>query len=96
MGKIAKDEVKWWYQVIDYGTPDNPNLQVHEVYFNTVNKNIVSHTVNPVILQGYESKEEIIKDLELMLEDLKRVDNEVLDAEKVNQFFEKNKANESY
>lgn len=96
MEELNKDEVKWWYQAIDHGTVEDPDLRVHEVYFNTVNKRIVSHTVNPFSLEGYESKDEIIKDLELIIEDLRRVDNEVLDVENVNQIFERNKANESY
>lgn len=94
MEELAKDEVKWRYQVFDCGTVEKPDFRVHEVYFNTISKRIVSHTENPVVLKGYESKEEIIEDLELMLEDLRRDDNEVLNMEKVNQFILSKSINE--
>jgi len=89
MEKLDNKDVKWWYQVINHGTAENPDLRLHEVYFNTVNKQVASHTVNPVSLQGYESKEEIIKDLELIIQDLKSADNKVLEIDKLNELFNK-------
>lgn len=84
MKELQKEEVKWWYQVIDHGSTGSPDLRVHELYFNTTTKRIVTYTLDPIILQGYESKNEIIADLELMLEDLKKSDNKVLKIKKVN------------
>ena len=91
MEKLENKEVKWWYQVINHGTAKNPDLRVHEVYFNAVNKQVASHTVNPVSLQGYESKEELIKDLELIIQDLKSVDNKILEIDKLNELFNNEK-----
>lgn len=91
MEKLDNKDIKWWYQVIDHGTAENPDFRVHEVYFNAVNKQVASHTVNAVSLQGYESKEEIIKDLELIIQDLKSADNEVLEIDKLNELFNKEK-----
>jgi len=91
MEKLDNKDVKWWYQVINHGTAENPDLRVHEVYFNAVNKQVASHTVNSFSLQGYESKEEIIKDLELMIQDLKSIDNKVLEVDKLNELFNNEK-----
>ena len=91
MEKLDNKDIKWWYQVIDHGTRENPDFRVHEVYFNAVNKQVASHTVNAVSLQGYESKEEIIKDLELMIQDLKSADNKVLEIDKLNELFNNEK-----
>lgn len=91
MEKLDNKDVKWWYQVIDHGTRESPDFRVHEVYFNAVNKQVASHTVNAVSLQGYESKEEIIKDLELMIQDLKSTDNKVLEIDKLNELFNNQK-----
>ena len=89
MEKLDNKDIKWWYQVIDHGTVENPDFRVHEVYFNAVNEHVASHTVNAVSLQGYESKEEIIKDLELIIQDLKSADNKVLEIDKLNELFNK-------
>lgn len=89
MEELKKGEIKWWYQVINHGKDEEPDLCVHEVYFNNLTKRITYYTMDPVKLSGYESKEEIIKDLEFILADLKRSDNVILDAEKVDQNFKK-------
>lgn len=91
MEKLDNKDIKWRYQIIDHGTVKNPDFWVHEVYFNAVNKQVASHTVNAVSLQGYESKEEIIKDLELMIQDLKRADNKVLEIDELNELFNNEK-----
>ncbi|WP_448606688.1 hypothetical protein [Paenimyroides ceti] len=91
MQKLDNKDIKWRYQIIDHGTVENPDFRVHEVYFNAVNKHVASHTVNAVSLQGYESKEEIIKDLELIIQDLKSADNKVLEIDKLNELFQREK-----
>lgn len=72
MGNFGSEEVKWRYQIIDHGTPEQPNCCVHEVYFETETKRIVSHTLNPVALDHYESKQEMIEILEMILADVRK------------------------
>jgi len=91
MEKLDNKDIKWWYQVIDHGTGENPDFRVHEVYFNAVNNRLASHTENPVSLQGYESKEEIINNLELIIQDLKNADNKVLEIDELIELFNNEK-----
>lgn len=84
MEELANENVKWRYQVMDYGTAEAPDFRIHEVYFNTISKRTIAYTENPIRLKGYESKEEIIDGLELIIEYLRKGDIEVLSLDQVN------------
>ena len=72
MGMSDYEEVKWCYQVIDHGTKEQPDCSVHEMYFDVATKRVVAHTENPITLEHYESQEELIEVLEMILTDLKK------------------------
>lgn len=73
MADFGSGEVKWRYQVIDHGTPERPNFCVHEVYFETETNRIVSYTANPIALEQFESQDELISTLGMMLADVRRL-----------------------
>ncbi len=77
------EEVKWCYQIIDHGTKEQPNCSVHEMYFDVPTKKIVSYTLDPISLEQYESKEELIEALEMILTDLRK--GRVLTVSEVDQ-----------
>ena len=83
-----KGETKWCYQIIDHGKPGEPDLCVHEVYFDTVSKKVKYYTENPVRFSGYENREELIKDLEMMLADLKNEENKIIEIEEIHSSFD--------
>lgn len=77
------EEVKWCYQIIDHGTKEQPYCSVHEVYFDVKTKKIVAYTENPITMQHYESKEELIEVLEMIIDDLRK--NKVLTSSEVDR-----------
>jgi len=59
--------LKWRYQLINYGTDDRPDLKLHEVYFNAITGKIEGWTENPYQISGYENAQEIEEDLKMIL-----------------------------
>ncbi|HFK5572362.1 hypothetical protein BAS06_02980 [Elizabethkingia miricola] len=68
---MDKSKSHWRYQVINRGTIENPSLGIHEIYFNTEKKGDIMWTENPNSLDNYESLEELISTLEMILKDIK-------------------------
>ena len=62
----------WRYQVINRGTKDKPNYGIHEIYFDEDKVGNLSWSENPMVLGNYESLEDLINDLQLMLKDAKK------------------------
>lgn len=73
MAEFGSGEVKWRYQIIDHGTPEQPNFCVHEVYFETQTKRIVSYTMNPIGLEQFESEDELTEAIQMMLTDVRKL-----------------------
>lgn len=71
-----KDEgnTKWRYQLVNYGTDDRPDLKLHEVYFDVNTGKINGWTEHPYQISGYETRENIVRDLELILKAINRYD----------------------
>lgn len=65
-------DLKWRYQLINYGTDDKPDLKMHEVYFNATSGKIEGWTENPYQISGYENAQEIVEDLEMILKAIQR------------------------
>jgi hypothetical protein len=65
-------DLKWRYQLINYGTDDKPDLKMHEVYFNASSGKIEGWTENPYQISGYENAQEIVEDLEMILKAIQR------------------------
>ena len=62
----------WRYQVINGGTKDKPKFGIHESHFDEDKKSGLSWTENSIDLGNYESVEDLINDLQLMLNDAKK------------------------
>ena len=62
----------WRYQVINRGTKDKPNFGIHEIYFDEEKVGNLSWTENPMEIGNYESLEDLINDLQVMLNDAKK------------------------
>ncbi|WP_313254629.1 hypothetical protein [Empedobacter sp.] len=62
----------WRYQVINRGTKEKPNFGIHEIYFDEEKVGNLSWTENPMDIGNYESLEDLINDLQLMLNDAKK------------------------
>lgn len=60
------------YQVINRGTKDKPNFGIHEIYFNVDKVGNLLWTEDPIDIGNYESLEDLINDLQLMLNDAKK------------------------
>ena len=76
MDSVDDGNIKWRYQLINYGTDDQPDLKLHEVYFDMNTGKIKGWTERPYQISGYENSEEIVEDLELILESIQR--NEII------------------
>ena len=72
MDPIDDKNTKWRYQLINYGTDDRPNLKLHEVYFDVNTGKINGWTQHPYQIFGYESREDIVRDLESILRAINR------------------------
>ena len=53
------------------GTKDKPNYDIHEIYFDEDKVRNLSWTEDPMDIGNYESLEDLINDLQLMLSDAK-------------------------
>lgn len=69
---MKKPKLQWRYQVINHGTAEEPSLGIHEIYLNIENNNDYTWTQSPISLNNYNNLEELVKSLELMLEDIKK------------------------
>jgi len=66
MDSVDERNIKWRYQLINYGTDDQPDLKLHEVYFDVNTGKINGSTEHPYQISGYENSEEIVEDLEMI------------------------------
>jgi uncharacterized protein YrrD len=66
MDSVDEGNIKWRYQLINYGTDDQPDLKLHEVYFDVNTGKINGWTERPYQISGYENSEEIVEDLEMI------------------------------
>lgn len=62
--------LKWRYQLINYGTEDQPDLKLHEVYFDVNTGKIIGWTERPYQISGYENSNDIMDDLKIILKDI--------------------------
>ena len=72
MDSVGDENIKWRYQLINYGTDDQPDLKLHEVYFDVNTGKINGWTERPYQISGYENREDIMEDSEMILETIKR------------------------
>jgi len=68
---MEKSKPHWRYQIINRGTVENPSLGIHEIYSNTGKEENLMWTQEPNSLENYESLEQLINTLEMMLIDIK-------------------------
>lgn len=64
--------IKWRYQLINYGADDKPDLKLLEVYFDTITGKTEGWTEHPYRISGYENAQEIVEDLKMILKAIQR------------------------
>lgn len=73
MEPVHDGNLKWRYQLINYGTDDQPDLKLHEVYFDVNTGKIIGWTERPYQISGYENSNDIIADLKITLRIFKKM-----------------------
>jgi len=72
MEPVHERNIKWRYQLINYGTDDQPDLKLHEVYFDVNTGKIIGWTERPYQISGYENSNDIMDDLKMILKDIRK------------------------